>query len=127
MTTATATPTQTKNETKVGEAFATTRAVIEYFGWGCDCPSSAYLAHIVNATHEFLERQPDGYKRSKKEVALSHWQMLAIWFAGGREDLQDNLLNNKPFCWQDLGFPKGIAESVQKAIVHVEEELPTKE
>lgn len=121
------TTTQTNSETKVGAAFATTREVIEKFGWGCHCAPDAFYAHIVNATKEYLDRQPDGYKPTKDKVASSHWKLLAIWFANGREDLQKSLLDDTVYCWQDFGFPAGITKSVHETIVEVEARLATKE
>lgn len=124
---------QSLRDTRVGTAFANVRRLIEFWGWGCHCAPDAYYAHIINATKEYLARQPDGYEgRSLSDVEKSHWKLLAVWFANGREDLQHNLFSkddieaetkNKTFCWQDFGFPPGIVEEVKKDITTVEEQL----
>lgn len=122
------TQTQRQNETKMSEAFAMTKKVIDRFGWGCHCAPDAYYAHIINATREYLERQPDGYQEwPKKKVEESYWKLLAVWFANAREDLQTDLLGGKTACWQDFGFPHGYVESVRDDILKSEAELATKD
>jgi len=121
------TKTERQKETKVGHALATTKQLIGLWGWGCHCAPDAFYAHIINATREYLDRQPSGYTRSKHQVAESHWKLLALWFANGREDLQDDLLGFEPACWQDFGFPADIVEKLKDDIVETEAKLATKE